>query len=274
MYLHCRYWGWSSLCNCCIWYFVFVLFFLGGRFNFICCNCIIVSIRNHCDYFIVILAAFVVVIVLTWCFYINCILGLNMFDVIVVIVLTWCFYIHFILGLHMFDVVVVIVLTWCFYINCILGLHMFDVVVVVNLVFFTAIFGGRVVVYIYQFFVVVTLVCLTVIFGVLLWFIFTSIFVVITLVLLTAIFGVLWFIFTSIFVVVISIVIVLVSIFFLSVSRKQLRCQHLLSLRESMQNACRIYSWDEGRNPYITFILSMVDVKVCYSQQEWVHTLC
>ena len=25
-------------------------------------------------------------------------------------------------------------------------------------------------------------------------------------------------------------------------SRKQLRCQHLLSLRESMQNACRIYS--------------------------------
>ena len=46
------------------------------------------------------------------------------------------------------------------------------------------------------------------------------------------------------------------------VSRKQLRCQHLLSLRESMQNACRRNSWDyKGRNPV-------------YCQQEWVHTLC
>ena len=46
----------------------------------------------------------------------------------------------------------------------------------------------------------------------------------------------------------------------IKVSRKQLRCQHLLSLRESMQQACKCIQ-DKGRNPF-------------YCQQEWVHTLC
>ena len=43
------------------------------------------------------------------------------------------------------------------------------------------------------------------------------------------------------------------------------------------------YIQDYGRNSYITFLLLtrmgshpllMVDVKVYYSQREWVHTLC
>ena len=85
------------------------------------------------------------------------------------------------------------------------------------------------------------------------------------------------------------------------VSRKQLRCQHLLSLKVSMQNACRIYSglgpqplynlFTVNENRFTPFVdgrcqsllqstrmgshpLLMVDVKVCYSQRVWVHTLC